>query len=87
VAVKSEPGGVYSVKAEAGAAPAIGLSWPSQQFQPTFQVQVQQPVQFSFQPGGFPSSGAAAQLQYTGAAQSLQTIESLAVEAARNAVG
>ena len=48
VAIKSEPGGVYSVKAEAGAAPAIGLSWPSQQFQPTFQVQVSLTAQFSY---------------------------------------
>jgi len=64
------------------------LSWPGAHYAP-IQVQVQQPVQFAFQPQGYAGAGlpAGAQIQYTtGPIQQLGTsqLESIASEAARH---
>jgi len=60
------------------------LSWPGTHYAPTFQVQVQQPVQFAFQPQSY--STAPAQIQYTSQIQHLGTsqLENIANEAARH---
>jgi len=60
------------------------LSWPGTHYAPTFQVQVQQPVQFAFQPQSY--SSAPTQIQYTSQLQHLGTnqLETIATEAARH---